>query len=529
MQRSGSARREQERELDLTTFLKMDRICKRFGQVQANDNVTFEAAAGEIHALLGENGAGKSTLMKILYGLYQPDSGDVWLAGEKVQIRSPQDSIRLGIGMVHQHFMLVPPFTVAQNVVLGLPSSRRPFLDTDLATARIRELAEQYGLKVDPESRIWQLSVGAQQRVEIVKALYRGAQLLVLDEPTAVLTPQETREFFVTLRSMAERGHTVIFITHKMEEVMEISDRCTVLRDGRVIGTVNTSETTEAELARMMVGRDVVFRLEKKPAKPGDKVLDVQELSVMGEHGLLAVRGLSLDVRAGEILGVAGVDGNGQTELAEAIIGIRRPVAGRVIIAGKDVTGASAGQVINQGVTHIPEDRMSMGLVPDFSVQENLVLDCCDSRPYSRGLWGLEGNGWLIDAKAIYEHARRTIADYNIKTPGPTAKTRLLSGGNLQKVVLARAMHHAPRLLVAAQPTRGLDVGATEFVWKRLLAEREAGRAILLISADLDEVLQLSDRIAVLFEGEVMGTVAAQNVDPVELGLLMTGAGRVSA
>jgi simple sugar transport system ATP-binding protein len=297
----------------------MDRICKRFGQVQANDLVTFEAAAGEIHALLGENGAGKSTLMKILYGLYQPDSGGIYLSGQKVSIRSPQDSIRFGIGMVHQHFMLVPPFTVAQNVVLGLPSARRPFLDTERAAARIRELADQYRLKVDPDTYIWQLSVGAQQRVEILKALYRDAQLLVLDEPTAVLTPQETKEFFGTLRAMASAGHTVIFITHKLEEVMEISDRCTVLRDGKVVGTVKTSETTEAELARMMVGREVVFRVEKKPVQPGEVVLDVRALSVMGERGLMAVRGLSLQVRAGEILGVAGVDGNGQTELAEAI------------------------------------------------------------------------------------------------------------------------------------------------------------------------------------------------------------------
>jgi simple sugar transport system ATP-binding protein len=507
----------------------MDRICKRFGQVQANDRVTFEAEAGEIHALLGENGAGKSTLMKILYGLYQPDSGDIHLHGEKVKIRSPQDSIRLGIGMVHQHFMLVPPFTVAQNVVLGLPSPRRPFLDTNRAAARVRELADQYGLKVDPDTYIWQLSVGAQQRVEILKALYRGAQLLVLDEPTAVLTPQETKEFFATLRAMAERGHTVVFITHKLEEVMEISDRCTVLRDGKVVGTVKTSETTEAELARMMVGREIVFRIEKKPVQPGEVVLDVRELSVMGERGLMAVRGLSLQVRAGEILGVAGVDGNGQTELAEAILGLRRTVAGRIIIAGRDMTGASPGQVIEQKVTHIPEDRMSMGLVPDFSVQENLILDCCDDTPYSRHPVRNGKGGWLLDTGAILNHAQKIIADYNIKAPGPTATTRLLSGGNLQKVVLARAMCHAPRLLVAAQPTRGLDVGATEFIWKRLLAEREAGRAILLISADLDEVLQLSDRIAVLFEGEVTGLLPAQDIDMVELGLLMTGAKRLSA
>ena len=513
----------------MTAFLRMENIGKRFGQLQANDQITFEAEAGEIHALLGENGAGKTTLMNILYGLYQPDSGGIYLRGEKVKIRSPQDSIRHGVGMVHQHFMLVPPFTVAQNVVLGLRSSRGPFLDTDRAAARIRELADQYGLKVDPDTYVWQLSVGAQQRVEILKALYRGAQLLVLDEPTAVLTPQETKEFFATLRAMAERGHTVIFITHKLEEVMEISHRCTVLRDGKVVGTVKTSETTDAELARMMVGREVVFRVEKKPAKPGEVVLDVRELSVSGERGLLAVRGLSLEVRAGEILGLAGVDGNGQTELAEAIIGLHRPVAGRISIAGRDMTGATPRQVIEQKVTHIPEDRMTMGLIPTFSVQENLILDSYDQAPYSRRPLGNGKNGWFLNARAILDHARRAIADYNIKAPGPEARTKMLSGGNLQKLVLARAMYHAPRLLIAVQPTRGLDVGATEFIWNRLLAEREAGRAILLISADLDEVLQLSDRIAVLFEGEIMGTLPGQGIDVVELGLLMAGAKRLPA
>jgi simple sugar transport system ATP-binding protein len=507
----------------------MEDIGKRFGQVQANDKVTFEAAAGEIHALLGENGAGKTTLMNILYGLYQPDSGAIYLRGEKTQIRSPQDSIRLGIGMVHQHFMLVPPFTVAQNVVLGLKSPRGPFLDTAGATQRIRELGSKFGLKVDPKAYVWQLSVGAQQRVEIIKALYRGAQLLVLDEPTAVLTPQETKEFFVTLRAMAERGHTVVFITHKMEEVIEISDRCTVLRDGKVVGTVRTNQTTEAELARMMVGRDVVFRVQKKLVEPGETVLDVRDLAVAGEHGLLAVRGLSLEVRAGEILGVAGVDGNGQSELAQAVIGVQRPVAGRIRIAGKDMTGSSPREVINQKVTHIPEDRMTMGLVPTFSVMENLILDSFDQAPYSRRLLGNGKGGWFLNARAIFEHARRTIADYNIKAPGPKAKTKQLSGGNLQKLVLARALYHAPRLLVAVQPTRGLDVGATEFIWKRLLAEREAGRAILLMSADLDEVLQLSDRVTVLFEGEITGTLPAAGIDLTELGLLMTGAKRLPA
>jgi simple sugar transport system ATP-binding protein len=327
---------------------------------------------------------------------------------------------------------------------------------------------------------------------------------------------------------MAERGHTVIFITHKLEEVMEISDRCTVLRDGKLVGTVHTSETTEKDLARMMVDREVVFRVNKKPAHPGEIVLDVKQLSAIGERGILAVRGLSLNVRAGEILGVAGVDDNGQTELAEAILGLRPPVAGKVIIDGQDMTGASPRKVIEQKVTHVPEDRMTMGLVPSFSIQENLILDCYQDVPYSRPLFGNKKGGLFLNARAIYEHACQAISDYNIKAPGPGTRSKLLSGGNLQKLVLARAMYHSPRLLVALQPTRGLDVGATEFIWKRLLEEREAGRAILLISADLDEVMQISDRVAVLFEGEIMGTLPAGHVDMIELGLLMAGAKRLA-
>jgi ABC-type uncharacterized transport system ATPase subunit len=512
----------------LTTFLKMERISKRFGQVQANDAITFEARAGEIHALLGENGAGKTTLMNILYGLYQPDSGDIYLHDQKATIRSPQDSIRLGIGMVHQHFMLIPPFTVAENIVLGLPSSRAPFLDTDKAADKIRELASRYELKVDPDAYVWQLSVGAQQRVEILKALYRGAELLVLDEPTAVLTPGETTEFFATLRTMATQGHTVIFITHKMEEVMEISHRCTVLRDGRVVGTVNTSETTSTELARMMVGRDVVFRVTKKPVTPGEAVLSIRNLSAMGEHGLLAVRGVSLDVHEGEIVGIAGVDGNGQSELAEAIIGIRKPVAGQIYLDEQEITGASPKEILDQKVTHIPEDRMTMGLMADFTVEENLILDTHTQAPFSTRPFGNGHNGWFLNARAILKHARKTIRKFNIKTPDPKAKSRFLSGGNLQKLVLARSLYRAPRVLVAVHPTRGLDVGATEFIRNQLLAEREASRGILLISADLDEVIQLSDRIVVVFEGEVMDILPAQGVDVAKLGLLMAGAKRLS-
>ncbi|MFQ5407710.1 MAG: ABC transporter ATP-binding protein [Anaerolineales bacterium] len=504
----------------------MEHISKRFGQVQANDDVTFEAAAGEIHALLGENGAGKTTLMNILYGLYRQDSGDIYLRKEKVKIQSPLDSIKAGIGMVHQHFMLIPPFSVAENVVLGLRSSRAPFLDTDRAADRIRDLAERYDLHVDPLAPVWQLSVGAQQRVEIIKALYRGAELLVLDEPTAVLTPGETTEFFATLHSMAEQGHTVVFITHKLEEVMEISSRCTVLRDGRVVGTVNTAETTDTELAHMMVGRDVVFRVTKKPVNPGPPVLSVSDLAVLGDQGLPAVRGISFNVREGEIVGIAGVAGNGQGELAETIIGIRQVVAGRVLLGDKDITGASPKQILDERVTHIPEDRMTMGLISDFTVEENLILDSHTEQPFSRRPL-LNGNkGWLLNAREILKHARATILKFNIKAPGPKAKSRLLSGGNLQKLVLARSLHRSPRLLIAVHPTRGLDVGATEFIRNRLLTERDAGRGILLISADLDEVLQLSDRILVMFEGQVVGELDGKNVDLNELGLLMAGVQR---
>lgn len=511
----------------MATLLKMDRISKRFGRVQANDAVTFEAQAGEIHALLGENGAGKTTLMNILYGLYRPDSGEIYLRDKKVDIRAPKASIDLGIGMVHQHFMLISPFTVAENVMLGLKSARAPFLDTKNTAFKCRELASQYDLNLDPDAPVWQLSVGAQQRVEIIKALYRGAELLVLDEPTSVLTPGETKEFFITLRSMAEQGHTVIFITHKLEEVMEISDRCTVLRDGAVVGTVNTSETTEAELARMMVGREVVFRVDKKSVELGEAILTVRDLSVFGEQGRLAVEELSLDLHDGEILGIAGVDGNGQSELAEAIIGVRKPESGHIYLGEKEITGASPKEILDQKVTHIPEDRMTMGLMAQFTVEENLILDAHTEEPFSTRPFSNGGPGWFLNGRAIMDHALKTIRDFNIKTPGPKAKSRLLSGGNLQKLLLARAMYHAPRLLVAIHPTRGLDVGATEFIRNRLLAEREAGRGILLISADLDEVLQLSDRLMVMYEGQVMGELPAKDVDLAELGLLMAGVKKV--
>ena len=507
------------------SVLSMQHISKRFGQVQANNDITFEAECGEIHALLGETGAGKSTLMNILYGLYQSDAGAIYLRDERIQIRSPQDSIQHGIGMVHQQFLLVSPFSVTENVILGYPS-RSPFLDIKGAADEINALSSKYNLKVDPDAPVWQLSVGAKQRVEIIKALYRGAELLVLDEPTAVLTPGEMTEFFATLRRMAEQGHTIIFITHKLEEVMAISNRCTVLRDGSVVGTVNTQATSEAELARMMVGREVVFRLERKQVERGETVLEVRNLSVMADNGLVGVHDLSLEVHAGEILGVAGVDGNGQTELAEALIGLRPPFEGAIYVDGKDMTRASRRRLLEHKVTHIPEDRVTMGLVPKFTVGENLVLDSCDETPFCRSPFDEKRSGLLLCMKAIFDHAKRVIAEYGIKASSPSVRTSTLSGGNLQKLMLARALNRTPRILIAMHPTRGLDVGATEFIRNQLLAERAARRAILLISADLDEVLELSDRIVVMFEGEITATIPADCVELGELGQLMAGVRR---
>jgi ABC-type uncharacterized transport system ATPase subunit len=507
-------------------FLSMQHISKTFGTVQANRDITFEAKRGEIHALLGENGAGKSTLMNILCGMYQQDAGEIFLRGERVKIKSPQDSIQHGIGMVHQQFLLVPPFTVTENVILGLPSPKGLFLEMETAANEISALSSKYNLKVDPQAPIWQLSVGTRQRVEIIKALYRGAELLVLDEPTAVLTPGEMTEFFATLRQMADQGHTIIFITHKLEEVMAISHRCTVLRDGCVIDTVDTQDTSEIELAHMMVGREVVLQLERKPIELGETVLKVRNLSVIADNDLPAIRNLNLEVHAGEILGVAGVDGNGQTELAEALIGLRKPTEGSIYVDTKDTTNLSRKQLLEHKVTHIPEDRVMMGLVPKFSVAENLVLDSFDETPFCRRLFDKGHQGFLLCIKTIMDHAKQMITEYSIKPESPSTQTSNLSGGNLQKLMLARALYRIPRVLIAMHPTRGLDVGATEQIRNRLLTEREAGRAILLISADLDEVLELSDRIAVLFEGRIMATIAADQVDLDELGKLMAGVKR---
>ena len=497
------------------SHMEMLNITKRFPGVIANSKVNFDVRAGEVHALLGENGAGKSTLMKILYGLYQPEEGMIKLDGEEVSIQSPVDSIGLGIGMIHQHFMLVETLTVAENVALGLPSSRGLLTDLDKVSERIEELAEIYGLKVDPDAYIWQLAVGQQQRVEIIKALYRGAALLILDEPTAVLTPQEVDEFFVTMRQMIDDGHALIFISHKLHEVIEISHRVSVLRDGQMIGTIPTEGATKSNLAEMMVGREIGVKKGRVQTDTTEKRLVLKNVSALSDRGTPALRDVSLDVRSGEVLGVAGVSGNGQRELAEVITGLRPVTGGSILLEGEDVTGYSPKQLMNRSMSYIPEERMRDGMIKDFTVAENLILREHDQEPFSA--YG------FLHLKEISEHSEKLISNYNVKTPSQDTMGKDLSGGNIQKLVLAREISRKPSTLIAAQPTRGLDIGATEYVHLRLLEQREEGTATLLISEDLDEIMALSDRIAVLFEGKVMGILEQEEATPEKLGLLMAG------
>jgi simple sugar transport system ATP-binding protein len=500
-----------------TPLLELKGITKRFPGVVANDHVDFELAKGEVHALLGENGAGKSTLMNILYGLYHPDEGEVRLNGQHVTIDSPRAAIDLGIGMVHQHFMLIPVMTVAENIVLGVEPHSGPFLDIDGAEKRVRELSERFGLAVRPDARIESISVGMQQRVEILKALYRGAEILILDEPTAVLTPQEAEELFEIIRSLQAEGKSIVFITHKLGEVLAIADRVTVLRRGKTIETVPREGATEEGLARLMVGREVLLRVEKTPAEPGEPLLTVEDLRVLDERKLEAVRGISLEVRSGEIVGIAGVDGNGQSELIEAITGLRRPESGRILAAGKDITNEGARVSLEAGIGHIPEDRQRRGLVLDFTLAENIALkDYCEE-PDSK--WG-----WLFP-KRLLARAKKLLTEFDVRGGGAKTLAASLSGGNQQKVVVAREVSRDPRILVAAQPTRGLDVGAIEFVHRRLVAERDEGRAILLVSFELDEILSLSDRILVVYEGRVVGEYSP-DVSEEELGIAMTGGRR---
>jgi general nucleoside transport system ATP-binding protein len=501
-------------------FLELRGITKRFPGVVANDGVDFELSRGEVHALLGENGAGKSTLMNILYGLYHPDEGQIRLDGKRIVIGSPRDAIDQGIGMVHQHFMLIPVMTVAENIVLATEPTKGPFLDIRSAEERVRRLSEQFGLAVRPEARVSAISVGMQQRAEILKALYRGAEILILDEPTAVLTPQEASELFAILRSLQESGKSIIFISHKLNEVLEIADRITVLRQGKKIDTVPREGATPEGLARLMVGREVVLRVEKTQADPGDPLLVVEDLTVLDDRGLEAVRDASFDVKAGEIVGLAGVDGNGQTELIDALTGLRRPAGGRITVGGKDMTTASARDCLDTGIGHIPEDRQARGLVLDFSLAENLALHDYRKEPDSK--WG-----WLYPRRLI-QRAARLLKEFDVRGGTPQTPAAALSGGNQQKVVVAREVSRDPRVLVAAQPTRGLDVGAIEFVHRRLVRERDEGRAILLVSFELDEILSLSDRILVIYEGRIVGEYKP-GVSEEELGIAMTGGRREAA
>jgi ABC-type uncharacterized transport system ATPase subunit len=500
--------------------LELRGITKRFGSLVANDAIDFELRRGEIHALLGENGAGKSTLMNVLYGLHQPDEGDISLEGEPVRIESARRAIQLGIGMVHQHFMLVPVMTVAENLVLGSEPHRGPLLDYASAAARTRELSERFGLAVDPDAKVEDLGVGSQQRVEILRALFRGARVLVLDEPTAVLTAQESQELFRVLRGLRDQGTAVVFISHKLNEVLEISDRVTVLRRGKKVDTVPTAGATERSLARLMVGRDVLLRVEKERRPAGEPLLEVRDVAARDDRGLPAVRGVSFDVHAGEIVGLAGVDANGQSELIETLTGLRRPDAGSVRAAGHDVTGADARTTIDAGVGCIAEDRHRRGLVLQFDLAENLALHEYRKPSMSR-------LGWL-SPKRMAARARRLLSEYDVRGGEADTPAASLSGGNQQKVVIARELSANPDVLIAAQPTRGLDVGAIEFVHRRLVEERDAGRAILLVSLELEEIRSLSDRVLVIYEGEIVAELPPSASDE-EFGVAMTGGGRGAA
>lgn len=498
--------------------LELRGISKRFPGVIANDDVDLIVKPGEIHALLGENGAGKSTLMNVLYGLYQPDEGEILVDDAAVHFSGPGDAIRAGIGMVHQHFMLVPVFTVAENVTLGVEPTRGPlrFLDRPDARTRIIEVSERHGLHVDPDAVVEDLPVGVRQRVEIVKALYRRSKVLILDEPTAVLTPQEDDELFEVMRSLATAGTSIIFITHKLNEVLEVADRITVLRGGKVVGSTTPGETDEGELARMMVGRPVQLQVTKPEAHPAEPMLEIRGLAVRDDRGHLAVDGVDLTVRAGEIVAIAGVQGNGQTELVEAITGMRPAVAGEIDIAGSRVR-PSPRMVFDLGTGHIPEDRLEEGLVPGFSVAENLVLDCYHLAEYSDGL--------QLRRDAILATATELVGQYDVRTPSVFNDVGNLSGGNQQKVIVAREFSRPLKLLVAAQPTRGLDVGSIEYIHRRIVEKRDEGTAVVIVSTELDEVLALGDRIAVMYHGRIVDILEPAEATPERLGLLMGGAG----
>ncbi|KTR59512.1 heme ABC transporter ATP-binding protein [Exiguobacterium indicum] len=496
--------------------IEMLNIRKEFGSFVANDNITLQLRKGEIHALLGENGAGKSTLMNVLFGLYQPEAGEIRVRGEKVNITSPNVANDLGIGMVHQHFMLVQNFTVTENIILGAEPRAGIKIDRETAREKVRQISEQYGLAVDPDAKIEDISVGMQQRVEILKTLYRGADILIFDEPSAVLTPQEIKELIQIMNRLIAEGKSIILITHKLKEIMEVADRCTTIRRGKYIGTVDIDETmTQSRLAEMMVGREVNFNAEYSKATPQELVLDIKDLVVKDSRGIKAVDGLNLDIRAGEIVGIAGIDGNGQTELIEAITGLRKADSGEIFLNNKSIKNLKPRKVTESGVGHIPQDRHKHGLVLDYSIGHNMVLQTYYKQPYSKA--------GIMNYKQVMEKAKTLIEKFDVRTPSPETFARALSGGNQQKAIIAREVDRSPDLLIAAQPTRGLDVGAIEFIHEQLVLEREKGRAVLLISFELEEILQVSDRIAVLYEGKTVAFLDPKETNEIELGFLMAG------
>jgi ABC-type uncharacterized transport system ATPase subunit len=500
----------------MAPVLELRGITKRFPGVLANDHIDLTVEKGEIHALLGENGAGKTTLMNILYGLYNPDEGEIFINGEQKVIKSPIDAIKAGVGMVHQHFMLVPVFTVTDNVMLGEEFVKYGgILDRERASKKVKEISDKYNLNIDPQAYIKDMPVGLQQRVEIIKLLFREADLLIMDEPTAVLTPREVQELFKIMHTLIDQGKSIIFITHKLGEVLEIADKITVIRGGKVVGSTTPKTASLNELASMMVGREIDLTIEKMEKTPGEVILNVDELKVLDPRGGIAVDSISFDVRAGEVLGVAGVQGNGQTELVRTLTGLLHPIDGQINLLGHDITHSTPRQITELGTAHIPEDRQKDGLVLSFPVSENLVLNTYYLQPFSRNIW--------LDQKEIFRNGTELIKSFDIRTPSPLTQVASLSGGNQQKVIVAREFSRPIKMLIASQPTRGLDVGSIEYIHKRLIQKRDEGCAVLLVSTELDEVMQLSDRIAVLYRGKIVGIVDAKTTTKENLGLMMAG------
>ncbi len=499
--------------------VEMLNIRKEFPGIVANDDISLQLRPGEIHALLGENGAGKSTLMSILFGLYQPERGTIKIHGEKADIANPNVANQLGIGMVHQHFKLVHNFTVTENIILGMETKKGIVLDIKSAAVRVGKLSEKYGLNIDPCAKIEDISVGMQQRVEIIKMLYRDAEVLIFDEPTSVLTPQEVRELMKIMRNLIAEGKSIILITHKLKEIKAIADRCTVIRRGKLIGTVNVADTSEEKLAEMMVGREVSFSVHKKECQPGEVILNIKNLSVLSSRKVMGLKNISLDVRSGEIMGIAGVDGNGQAELVEAITGMRKAEFGTIFLRETDITNMSIRDRIESKIAYIPEDRHKHGLILDYSVGDNMIMKVYLHQPFSQ-------NG-LLNSHAIREHAQRVMDQFDVRSgQGPAASARSLSGGNQQKAIVGREIYHDPELLIAVQPTRGLDVGAIEYIHKRIVEQRDNGKAVLLVSLELDEILNISDRIAIINSGELIGIVNACDVNENQVGLMMAGVKR---